>query len=150
MVIGTVLPCDLPVVPAVAVRLARGRPARNPTIRHRNARHPPSGHPRPCNRRETARLTTSGRAGGHSRRAAPDLTEGTGRCNLGQGVAGTSWGLGAAPGNGVAGYIVDAMGFGAAFLVLAGCVAEALLLVRRMVPETQGWARRRQPPPPCP
>ena len=72
-----------------------------------------------------------------------DLTEGTGRYNLAQGVAAAAWGLGAALSNAVAGEIVNGFGYDAAFLVLAGCAAGALLLFWRVVPETQGWARRR-------
>lgn len=71
-----------------------------------------------------------------------DLTEGTGRYNLAQGVAGASWGLGAALSNVVAGYIVDGLGYDAAFLFLAACAAGAFLLFLALVPETQGWAQR--------
>ena len=55
-----------------------------------------------------------------------DLTEGTGRYNLAQGVAAACWGLGAALSNLVAGSIVDWFGFDAAFLFLAGCAARRL------------------------
>jgi len=44
-----------------------------------------------------------------------DLTLGTGRFNLAQGASAASWGLGAALSNGVAGLIVNAFGFPAAF-----------------------------------
>ena len=73
-----------------------------------------------------------------------DLTEGTGRYNLAQGVAAASWGLGAALSNMVAGYIVDGLGYDAAFLFLAACAAGAFLLFLVSVPETQGWAHRRR------
>ncbi len=71
-----------------------------------------------------------------------DLTEGTGRYNLAQGLAATCWGLGAALSNGVAGSIADAFGYGAAFLALTLCAAAALLLFWLTVPETRGWAHR--------
>ena len=71
-----------------------------------------------------------------------DLTEGTGRYNLAQGIAATCWGLGAALSNFIAGSIVDWLGFDAAFLTLAACAAGALLLFWLTVPETQGWAHR--------
>lgn len=71
-----------------------------------------------------------------------DLTEGTGHFNLVQGVAAMCWGLGAALSNGVAGYVVDALGYDAAFLLLAGFAGGALLLLWLGVPETRGWARR--------
>jgi MFS family permease len=50
-----------------------------------------------------------------------DLTRGTGRYNLALGASGACWGLGAALSNGVAGFIVNALGFSAAFLFLSGC-----------------------------
>jgi len=71
-----------------------------------------------------------------------DLTEGSGRYNLAQGVAATCWGLGAALSNGVAGYLADALGYPAAFLALALCAGAALLLFWLTVPETRGWAHR--------
>lgn len=73
-----------------------------------------------------------------------DLTEGSGRYNLAQGAAAAAWGLGAALSNGVAGYIVDGFGYSVALLFLAGCAAAALLLFWVAVPETRGWAHRRQ------
>jgi MFS family permease len=74
-----------------------------------------------------------------------DLTEGTGRYNLAQGVAAACWGLGAATSNAVAGFIVDGFGYDAAFLFLAACAGAALLLFWRVVPETRGWAHRTGP-----
>ena len=66
-----------------------------------------------------------------------DLTRGTGRYNLAQGFAGACWGLGAALSNVVAGNIVDALGFSAAFLFLAVCAALAFIVFWLGVPETQ-------------
>ena len=65
-----------------------------------------------------------------------DLTRGTGRYNLAQGLAGASWGLGAALSNGVAGYIAGGLGFSAAFLFLAACAMLAFLVFWLFVPET--------------
>lgn len=67
-----------------------------------------------------------------------DLTRGTGRYNLAQGVAGACWGLGAALSNVVAGYIVDGLGFSAAFLFLAACAILAFVVFWVGVPETRG------------
>jgi MFS family permease len=75
-----------------------------------------------------------------------DVTEGTGRYNLAQGLSSTVWGLGAALSNGAAGWVVDRQGFDTAFLFLAGCAALALLVLWRAVPETRGWAHRAAAP----
>jgi MFS family permease len=66
-----------------------------------------------------------------------DLTRGTGRYNLALGASGACWGLGAALSNGVAGFIVNAFGFSAAFLFLSACALVALLLFWLGVPETR-------------
>jgi MFS family permease len=66
-----------------------------------------------------------------------DLTRGTGRYNLALGAASACWGLGAALSNGVAGAIVDWLGFSVAFLVLAGFALAALALFALTVPETK-------------
>ena len=65
-----------------------------------------------------------------------DLTKGTGRFNLAQGAASACLGLGAALSNGVAGYIVDWLGYRAAFLFLAGCATAAFILFWLAMPET--------------
>ena len=66
-----------------------------------------------------------------------DLTRGTGRYNLALGAASACWGLGAALSNGMAGVIVDRLGFSAAFLVLAVIALAALGLFALAVPETR-------------
>jgi MFS family permease len=66
-----------------------------------------------------------------------DLTRGTGRYNLALGASGACWGLGAALSNGVAGFIVNAFGFSAAFLFLSACALVALVLFWLGVPETR-------------
>ena len=67
-----------------------------------------------------------------------DLTRGTGHYNLALGASGACWGLGAALSNGVAGAVVDAAGYSAAFLFLAACAVLALLVFWLGVPETRG------------
>lgn len=66
-----------------------------------------------------------------------DLTRGTGRYNLAQGVTSAAWGLGAALSNTAAGYIVQIAGFDAAFLFLAACALAAFLLFLFAMPETR-------------
>jgi MFS family permease len=66
-----------------------------------------------------------------------DLTRGSGRYNLAQGAASAAWGLGAALSNSVAGFIVDAAGYNAAFLTLALIASAALVLFCLAVPETR-------------
>jgi predicted MFS family arabinose efflux permease len=66
-----------------------------------------------------------------------DLTKGTGHYNLAQGAAASFWGLGAALSNFVAGFIVNAFGFSAAFLFLSACALAAFFLFSLGVPETR-------------
>jgi predicted MFS family arabinose efflux permease len=65
-----------------------------------------------------------------------DLTQGTGRFNVSLGAVSTVFGLGAALSNGLAGWVVDAAGYSAAFLTLAAIAAVAFLLLWFAVPET--------------
>lgn len=74
-----------------------------------------------------------------------DLTRGTGRFNLAQGASAASWGLGAALSNAVAGSIVNAFGFSAAFFFLALCAAAALAIYLLAVPETRDFRRNPEP-----
>src|SRR5882672_7196665 len=74
-----------------------------------------------------------------------DLTKGTGHYNLAQGASGSCWGLGAALSNGVAGFIVNAFGFSAAFLFLSACALAAALLFWLGVPETRDMATKATP-----
>jgi len=71
-----------------------------------------------------------------------DLTKGSGHYNLAQGASGSCWGLGAALSNGVAGFIVNAFGFSAAFLFLSACALAAALLFWLGVPETRDMETR--------
>jgi MFS family permease len=65
-----------------------------------------------------------------------DLTRGTGRFNLGQGIAGTFVGIGASLSATLAGYITDHFGSGSAFFGLALIALAALALVGLLMPET--------------
>lgn len=64
-----------------------------------------------------------------------DLTQGTGRFNVSLGALTTAFGLGAALSNSLAGFVVQAAGYSAAFLTLAGVAAVAFGLLL-MLPET--------------
>ncbi|ARD12719.1 MFS transporter [Pseudomonas savastanoi] len=65
-----------------------------------------------------------------------DLTQGSGRFNVSLGALSTLFGLGAALSNGLAGFVVHAAGYSAAFLTLAGVAAAAFCLLLVAVPET--------------
>ncbi|MEC6742963.1 MFS transporter [Pseudomonas qingdaonensis] len=69
-----------------------------------------------------------------------DLTDGTGRFNVSLGALTTAFGLGAALSPGIAGLVVQAAGYDAAFLTLAGIAAAACLLVWLALPETRSLA----------
>ena len=66
-----------------------------------------------------------------------DLTRGTGRFNLAQGIVGTGVGIGASLSTTLGGWMSDRLGSGLAFLGLAGVGALGLLLVWLMMPETK-------------
>jgi MFS family permease len=68
---------------------------------------------------------------------AADLTRGTGRFNLAQGLVALSIGVGAGLSNLVAGYIVQAFGYPAGFLALAVFAAGALAFFAIAMPETR-------------
>ncbi|MET3798118.1 MFS family permease [Pseudomonas sp. PvP046] len=65
-----------------------------------------------------------------------DLTQGSGRFNVSLGALSTLFGLGAALSNSLAGFVVHAAGYSAAFLTLAGVAAVAFCLLWLTVPET--------------
>jgi MFS family permease len=65
-----------------------------------------------------------------------DLTRGTGRFNLMQGGLATATGIGAALSNLMTGFVVEAGGYDAGFLVLAAIAAAALLFSGLAMPET--------------
>lgn len=66
-----------------------------------------------------------------------DVTRGTGRFNLAQGIVGSAIGIGASLSTTIAGYAMDYFGATPAFLVLAGLGATALVLVAAAMPETR-------------
>jgi MFS family permease len=66
-----------------------------------------------------------------------DLTRGTGRFNLAQGVMGTTMGIGASLSPTLAGYMSDSFGYRSAFLALAAVALLGLLVVATLMPETR-------------
>ena len=70
-----------------------------------------------------------------------DLTRGTGRFNLTQGIVGTAMGIGASLSPTLAGYMSDAFGSKVAFLGLASIALLGLATVWLLMPETRPAAR---------
>jgi predicted MFS family arabinose efflux permease len=66
-----------------------------------------------------------------------DITRGTGRFNLGQGIVGSAGGIGAALSTVLAGYLADHVGAYAAFLGLTAIATGGLLIVLLIMPETK-------------
>jgi predicted MFS family arabinose efflux permease len=66
-----------------------------------------------------------------------DLTRGTGRFNLGQGIVGTAIGIGASLSTTLGGYMSDRFGSAITFLALAGIAGAGLLVVFALMPETR-------------
>ncbi len=66
-----------------------------------------------------------------------DLTRGTGRFNLGQGILGTATGIGASLSTTLAGYIIDHFGGSTAFASLAAIAFAGFALVWFLMPETR-------------
>jgi MFS family permease len=77
-----------------------------------------------------------------------DLTRGTGRFNLTQGVVGTMMGVGAALSPTFAGYVSDTLGSPAAFLGLAAIAVIGLATVWLLMPETRPETRPETSPSP--
>jgi MFS family permease len=71
-----------------------------------------------------------------------DVTKGTGRFNLAQGLVGTVSGIGAALSTSVSGLIVASYGHTAGFLSLTGVGLLALAILWMFMPETKPPARR--------
>lgn len=65
-----------------------------------------------------------------------DITRGTGRFNLTQGVLATATGIGAGLSNLLAGFVVNAAGFDAGFLMLAAIAAAGAIFFALAMPET--------------
>jgi predicted MFS family arabinose efflux permease len=76
-----------------------------------------------------------------------DLTRGTGHFNLGQGIVGTTTGIGASLSTTFAGYASDHFGSGLAFLVLAAVAAVGLAAAWLLLPETRPSASELAQPP---
>src|SRR5205085_7860637 len=66
-----------------------------------------------------------------------DITRGTGRLNLAQGIVGTAMGVGASISPTLSGYLTDYFGASAAFLGLAGVASAGLAGVWLLMPETR-------------
>ena len=66
-----------------------------------------------------------------------DITRGSGRFNLAQGVVGTAVGIGASISPTLAGYLTDHFGSSVAFLALALIAAAAFVAVWALMPETR-------------
>jgi MFS family permease len=66
-----------------------------------------------------------------------DLTRGTGRFNLGQGIIGTATGVGAALSATLAGYMSDRFGSPSAFAALAAIALVGFGMVWLLMPETR-------------
>jgi len=66
-----------------------------------------------------------------------DLTRGTGRFNLGQGIVGTMTGIGAAASTSIGGYLIDHFGSQVTFLGLGALAAVALTTAAILMPETR-------------
>lgn len=71
---------------------------------------------------------------------AADLTRGTGRFNLAQGLVALCTGVGAALSNAVSGYVVQFFGFATGFLFLAAVAGAALAFFWAFMPETASAA----------
>jgi hypothetical protein len=69
-----------------------------------------------------------------------DITRGTGRFNLAQGIVGTAVGIGASISPTLAGYLTDHFGSSVAFFGLAVIAAVAFTAVWALMPETRGKA----------
>jgi MFS family permease len=70
-----------------------------------------------------------------------DITRGTGRFNLAQGIVGTAVGIGASISPTLAGYLTDRFGSPVAFLALAMIAAAAFAAVWALMPETRAEPR---------
>ena len=76
---------------------------------------------------------------------AADVTRGTGRFNLAQGMIGTAVGIGASVSGVLTGYTADLAGSTAAFLMLAAVGAVGLTSVWALMPETRDFALKPLP-----
>src|SRR5262249_28038664 len=70
-----------------------------------------------------------------------DITRGTGRLSLAQGIVGTGVGIGASISPTLAGYLTDHFGGSVAFFGLALIAAAAVTAVRTLMPETRATGK---------
>jgi MFS family permease len=66
-----------------------------------------------------------------------DLTKGTGRFNLAQGIVGTFSGIGAALGTTASGYVAQSLGGAAGFYFIIGVALAAVAVCWALMPETK-------------
>jgi MFS family permease len=71
-----------------------------------------------------------------------DITKGTGRFNLGQGIVGTFSGIGAALSTTVSGYVAQSFGGAAGFYAMMGVALAAVAVCWVFMPETRGASLR--------
>ena len=71
-----------------------------------------------------------------------DITKGTGRFNLGQGIVGTFSGIGAALSTTVSGYVAQSFGGAAGFYAMMGVALAAVAVCWAFMPETRGASLR--------
>jgi MFS family permease len=67
-----------------------------------------------------------------------DITKGTGRFNLGQGIVGTFSGIGAAISTTLSGYVAQRFGSAAGFYAIMGVALAAVAVCWAFMPETKG------------
>jgi MFS family permease len=73
-----------------------------------------------------------------------DLTGGTGRFNLAQGIVGTASGIGASMSTTLSGFVAERLGLGSAFLWIAVIAALGTLMIWILMPETKPPTERNQ------
>jgi len=66
-----------------------------------------------------------------------DITKGSGRFNLGQGIVGTFSGIGAAFSTTLSGYIAQSLGSSAGFYAIMGVALAAVAVCWALMPETK-------------
>ncbi|MFZ0495950.1 MAG: MFS transporter [Methylocella sp.] len=71
-----------------------------------------------------------------------DITKGTGRFNLGQGIVGTFSGIGAALSTTVSGYVAQSFGGADGFYAMMGVALAAVAVCWVFMPETRGASLR--------
>jgi sugar phosphate permease len=75
-----------------------------------------------------------------------DITNGTGRFNLGQGIVGTFSGIGAALSTTISGYVAQTLGGAAGFYFIMIMALGAVVVCWAFMPETKGASPLTVPP----